>query len=83
MPIIHIHLVEGRDGDAKSRLVQKVTDAVEQALAVPRPTVRVLLHEVPPASWAVGGVPLLQDDQGNLQAIGNSSALSGRDGAAV
>ena len=34
-----------------------MTDAVESTLEVPRDSIRVLLHEVPPEHWGVGGEP--------------------------
>ena len=56
MPIVTINILEGRDAARKQALLREVTDAVARALDVPAATVRVLLHEVPPAHWAVGGV---------------------------
>ncbi len=56
MPIVTISILEGRAPERKQALLREVTDAVVRALAVPPASVRVLLHEVPPAHWAVGGV---------------------------
>ena len=56
MPIVTINILEGRDAAKKQALLSEVTDAVVRTLDVPAATVRVLLHEVPPAHWAVGGV---------------------------
>lgn len=57
MPIVNISLIEGRDDESKARLIEKVTDAIEDSIGAPRPTIRVLLNEVPAAHWGTGGVP--------------------------
>jgi 4-oxalocrotonate tautomerase len=56
MPIVEITLIEGRDDEAKTRLCAKVTDAVIEAVGAPRESVRVILREIPPTHFAVGGV---------------------------
>lgn len=57
MPLIQVLLIEGRSPGAKTALLRGLTDAAAQTLEVPQRTVRVILHEVPPAHWAVGGIP--------------------------
>jgi 4-oxalocrotonate tautomerase len=57
MPLIQVSLIEGRAPQVKRALVAEVTDAVVRTLEAPRETVRVILNEVPPEHWAVGGVP--------------------------
>jgi 4-oxalocrotonate tautomerase len=56
MPIIRIELIEGRAPELKEELIRRVTEAVTTTLAVQPAQVRVLLYELPPAHWAVGGV---------------------------
>ena len=56
MPLIHVTLLEGRSPEAKAALIHRLTDAAAEAIAAPRETVRVILQEVPPAHWGVGGV---------------------------
>jgi 4-oxalocrotonate tautomerase len=56
MPIVEITLMEGRDPQAKTRLMALVTDAVVEAVNAPRETVRVILREIPREHFAVGGV---------------------------
>jgi 4-oxalocrotonate tautomerase len=56
MPLIHVTLLEGRSVEAKASLIRQLTDATVEAIAAPRETVRVILQEVPPAHWGVGGV---------------------------
>ena len=58
MPIVHIEILEGRPASKKRALIEQVTDAVVKSLDVRPEQVRVLLREVPPEQWAVGGVPM-------------------------
>jgi 4-oxalocrotonate tautomerase len=55
MPIVQIHLMEGRDDARKEKLIELVTDAVVNALDAPRESVRVLLDEMPKAHFGIGG----------------------------
>jgi 4-oxalocrotonate tautomerase len=57
MPIVRIEFVEGRSPERKLALIQQVTQAVVQSLDVQAEQVRVLLYEIPPEHWAVGGRP--------------------------
>jgi 4-oxalocrotonate tautomerase len=55
MPIVRIDLLEGRAPERKIDLIRRVTEAVVVALGVQPGQVRVLLVEVPPEHWAIGG----------------------------
>ena len=55
MPIVRIELLQGRSPAMKGDLISRVTAAVVDALSVDREQVRVLLYELPPEHWAVGG----------------------------
>jgi 4-oxalocrotonate tautomerase len=70
MPIIRIELIEGRAPELKEELIRRVTDAVTSTLAVQPAQVRVLLYELPPEHWAVGG-----------QSKAAQAAQAARDGA--
>ncbi len=56
MPIVQIHLLEGRDEEKKRRLVKEVTQAVCNALDAPPEKVRIILSEMADHHYAVGGV---------------------------
>ena len=56
VPIVEIKILEGRDVEAKSRLIEEVTDAVERSIDVPREAIRVLIHEIPLTNWGTAGV---------------------------
>ena len=55
MPLAHIYLLEGRTPEQKRVVIQKVTGALMEALGSPPESVRVLLHDVGPEEWGVGG----------------------------
>ena len=55
MPIIEVNLLEGRPPEAKERLIKALTEAAIQSLGAPRESVRLILREMPPAHFAVGG----------------------------
>jgi 4-oxalocrotonate tautomerase len=56
MPIIQFNLMEGRTVEQKKRLAEKVTDTVVDVLGVKRENVRILIHEMGPYDFSVGGV---------------------------
>ena len=55
MPIVRIELLQGRTTAIRNELITRVTDAVVTTLGVDLEQVRVLLYELPPEHWAVGG----------------------------
>ncbi|KPV53327.1 hypothetical protein SE17_10290 [Kouleothrix aurantiaca] len=58
MPIVRIDLLAGRTPERKLALLRQVTDAVVSALDVRPEQVRVLINEIQPENWAVGGKTL-------------------------
>ena len=57
MPLVEITMIEGRSKEKKVALIKKLTDAVEESIGAPRESIRVVIREVPPEHWGVGGVP--------------------------
>lgn len=55
VPLIQMHILEGRSPEVKKLLIQEVTDAVVRTLGANPAAVRVLLYELPPEHWGVGG----------------------------
>jgi 4-oxalocrotonate tautomerase len=55
MPIIHVHVIEGRTDEQLSRLMERLTDAAAESLDVKKEQVRVLIQEIPNKHWGVGG----------------------------
>lgn len=54
MPIIQIHLLQGRDPEAVSECAREVARTVHRCLGAPLDTIRVLVNELPATHWAVG-----------------------------
>ena len=67
MPIIEVNLLEGRPPEAKERLIHAMTEAVIQSIGVPRESVRIILREMPPAHFAVGGQSVVAKDTENMK----------------
>ncbi|MEH6503071.1 MAG: 2-hydroxymuconate tautomerase [Cycloclasticus sp.] len=55
MPIAQIHMMEGRTEAQKTALIEKVTDAICEAVGAPREAVRVILQEMPNTNFGIGG----------------------------
>jgi 4-oxalocrotonate tautomerase len=55
MPIVEITLIEGRTDQAKERLHAKVADAIHEAIDAPKESIRIIIREVPPVHFSVGG----------------------------
>ncbi len=60
MPIIQVHLLEGRTVDDKRKLVASVTEAVVKSLGVKPDAVRIILQDMAKYDYAVAG-ELVQD----------------------
>jgi 4-oxalocrotonate tautomerase len=58
MPIVHVHLLEGRSRELKQQLISEITAAVSRTLGNSPASIRVLLHEVPQENWGVAGLPI-------------------------
>jgi 4-oxalocrotonate tautomerase len=56
MPFAQIYLIEGRNEEQKRAVIEKVTLALCDAVAVPKEKVRVWIQEVPKDSWGIAGV---------------------------
>lgn len=58
MPIIEMHLLEGRSPEMKRKAVAAITNAVIESLEVRRDQVRILITEHGPDNFSVGGVTI-------------------------
>jgi 4-oxalocrotonate tautomerase len=58
MPIIQVHLLEGRSREMKQQLISEITAAVSRTLGNSPDTIRVLLNEIPHENWGVAGLPM-------------------------
>ena len=55
MPIANIQILQGREPAMKASLIKAVTAAIVDTLHVPAQSVRVIVQEVDPAHWGIGG----------------------------
>ena len=55
MPLIEIHLLEGRTDEQKKKLLSAVTAAVHESIGAPLPSIRVWVQEMSPKEYMVAG----------------------------
>jgi phenylpyruvate tautomerase PptA (4-oxalocrotonate tautomerase family) len=55
MPIVEIHVIDGYDDDAKHRLGQALTAAVQTVVPAPPEAITILMHEIAPSAYMRGG----------------------------
>jgi 4-oxalocrotonate tautomerase len=55
MPLIEIHLLEGRSAEQKKKLLASVTQAVAESIGAPLQSVRVWIHEFSDEDYMVAG----------------------------
>ena len=63
MPLIQIHMLEGRTAEQKKRLLSAVTEAVQESLSAPLPSIRVWIQEFSPEEYMVAGTLAAERDQ--------------------
>ena len=63
MPIIQVHLFEGRTLDQKRKLVASMTEAVVKSLDIKAEDVRIILEDMARHDYAIAGV-LASDKKG-------------------
>ena len=56
MPLVTVHLLEGRTLDQKRRLVARITDALIEEAGARREMVQVRFLEVSKEDWGRGGL---------------------------
>lgn len=55
MPFAQIYLMEGRTEEQKRAVIEKVTQALVDAVGAPKENVRVWLQDVPKENWGIAG----------------------------
>ena len=55
MPIVQMTLLEGRSEEMKNEAIQAVTDALVRTLGVRVEQVRIVIQEIHPQNFAIGG----------------------------
>ena len=56
MPFAQIYMLEGRTAEQKKAVIEKVTQALTEAIGAPPENVRVWIHELPRENWGIAGV---------------------------
>lgn len=56
MPHITITTYSGKTSETKRKLVNEVTSTVASVLNIKPETVSIIIHDVPPENWAIGGI---------------------------
>jgi 4-oxalocrotonate tautomerase len=56
MPLVEIHLLEGRTDDQKKALMTAVTAAVHDSIGAPLENIRVWVREFSPKEYMAAGV---------------------------
>lgn len=57
MPIVQVSLMEGRPEEKIEQMISAVSEAVSNSLEAPIETVRVIVYEMRPHQYGVGGKP--------------------------
>jgi 4-oxalocrotonate tautomerase len=55
MPLIEVHLLEGRTDEQKEKLLGAITAAVHESIGAPLPSIRVWIQEFSPKEYMIGG----------------------------
>ncbi len=58
MPIVTIHILEGRDQQTRQDLIKNVTTAIIDTLGVPAESVRIIINEMPYENYGIAGLPV-------------------------
>jgi len=56
MPLVEIHLLEGRTDEQKKALLTSVTKAVQESIGAPLDSIRVWVQEFSPREYMAAGV---------------------------
>jgi 4-oxalocrotonate tautomerase len=56
MPLIEIHMLEGRTDEQKKALLTSVTRAVQESIGAPVESIRVWVQEFSPKEYMAAGV---------------------------
>jgi 4-oxalocrotonate tautomerase len=55
MPLIEVHMLEGRSEEQKKVLLEAITRAVHESIGAPLPSIRVWIQEFSPKEFMVAG----------------------------
>ncbi|WP_374488769.1 2-hydroxymuconate tautomerase [Zoogloea sp.] len=55
MPFAQIYMIEGRSEEQKRAVIEKVSQALVDAVGAPKEAIRVWIQEVPKTNWGIAG----------------------------
>jgi 4-oxalocrotonate tautomerase len=55
MPFAQIYMIEGRTDEQKKAVIEKVTEALHEAVGAPRENIRVWIQDIPKTQWGIAG----------------------------
>ena len=55
MPIMVVHVMEGRSEEQKAALIKALTDAAVESIGAPIESVRVMIQELPKENFGIAG----------------------------
>ncbi|MGD0782069.1 MAG: 2-hydroxymuconate tautomerase [Candidatus Aminicenantales bacterium] len=56
MPLIEVHLLEGRTAEQKKALLVALTKAVQESIGAPADSIRIWIEEFTPKDYMAAGV---------------------------
>lgn len=65
MPLVNVHMAQGRSTEQKKALMEAITEAMHTHVGAPKASVRVWIDEFPNTDYMAGG-ELLKDKQERL-----------------
>jgi 4-oxalocrotonate tautomerase len=74
MPFAQIYLIEGRTEEQKRAVIEKVTQALVDAVGAPQESVRVLIHDVPAENWGIAGASAKSRGRGKPASTSTSTS---------
>lgn len=65
MPLVYINLMEGRPTEKIEKMITMVSEAISTSLEAPIESVRIMVNEMQPHQYGVGGKPwrVVQDER--------------------
>jgi 4-oxalocrotonate tautomerase len=55
MPLVEVHLLEGRTDEQKEALLKAITEAIHESIQAPLPTIRVWIDEFSSKHYMIAG----------------------------
>jgi len=55
MPMVHIHMIEGRSQEQREKIAKAFTDTLVQVLGINKEDVWIEFHDMPKTHFATGG----------------------------